>query len=36
VHPDKNPGDACASPAFQFLRQAYEEMKKRSSLGKKM
>jgi curved DNA-binding protein CbpA len=28
VHPDKNPGYASATPAFQFLRQAFEEMER--------
>ncbi len=27
VHPDKNPGDDQATPAFQFLQQAFSELK---------
>ncbi|KAG2499974.1 hypothetical protein HYH03_002259 [Edaphochlamys debaryana] len=28
LHPDKNPGDALATPAFQYLQEAHERMKK--------
>jgi hypothetical protein len=33
VHPDTNLDDASATPAFQFLRQAFEEMKKSRDNG---
>lgn len=32
VHPDKNPGDAAATPAFQFLQQAFAEMRRMMQL----
>ncbi|KAG1666845.1 hypothetical protein FOA52_009469 [Chlamydomonas sp. UWO 241] len=33
VHPDKNPGFASATAAFQFLQQAFEAMKNRRRSG---